>query len=72
MSSGQQVDIQEVLANTANLHAVFTDLRINSPLGTPANSTSNAHPIGTVWFDSSYLYVATSNTVVKRLSLSTF
>lgn len=73
MSSGQQVDIQDVLSNTAaNLYAVFTDLRVVSLLGTPANSTSNAAPMGTVWTDSNYLYVATSNTVVKRISLSTF
>lgn len=39
--------------------------------GTPANSTITVKK-GTIMFDSSYLYVATANNVLKRVSLSAF
>lgn len=39
---------------------------------TPANSTALTVLGGTLLYDSSYLYIATSNNVVKRVALSTF
>lgn len=38
---------------------------------TPANSTPTIEQ-GTIFFDDNYLYVATSNNTLKRLSLSAF
>jgi len=38
---------------------------------TPANSTITVKK-GTIMFDSSYLYVATANNVLKRISLTSF
>lgn len=38
---------------------------------TPANSTITVKK-GTVMFDTSYLYIATANNVLKRVSLSSF
>ena len=39
---------------------------------TPANSTSTSILRGSIFHDSNYLYIATSNNTVKRVSLSTF
>ena len=38
---------------------------------TPANSTITVKK-GTLMFDTSYLYIATANNVLKRVALSTF
>lgn len=39
--------------------------------GTPANSTITVKK-GTIMFDSTYLYVATANNVLKRITLNSF
>jgi hypothetical protein len=39
---------------------------------TPANSTSTVVTKGASWSDGNYIYVATSNNVVKRATLSSF
>jgi hypothetical protein len=39
---------------------------------TPANSTSTTVTKGASWNDGNYIYVATSNNVVKRAALSSF
>jgi hypothetical protein len=39
---------------------------------TPANSTVLTVKAGTMFFDNTYLYVATSNNNIKRVALSTF
>jgi len=39
---------------------------------TPANSTALTVKAGTIFYDNSYLYVATSNNNIKRVALSTF
>ena len=39
---------------------------------TPANSTALTVKAGTLFFDNTYLYVATSNNNIKRVALSTF
>jgi len=38
---------------------------------TPANSTINVNA-GTIFYDSSYLYIAVANNVLKRVSLQSF
>lgn len=44
---------------------------ISLRISTPANSTINVKQ-GTIFFDSSFLYIATSNNNLKRVSLSSF
>lgn len=39
---------------------------------TPANSTSTVINQGSIFYDANYGYIATSNNVVKRFSLSSF
>lgn len=39
---------------------------------TPANSTAIAITKGLSWTDGNYLYLATANNVVKRITLSSF
>jgi len=39
---------------------------------TPANSSALTVLGGTLLYDSTYLYIATANNIVKRVSLSTF
>lgn len=39
---------------------------------TPANSSVSTITTGKIFFDSNYLYVKVSNTVIKRLSLQSF
>lgn len=42
------------------------------PINTPANSAALTIKQGAIFFDNTYLYVATSNNTVKRVSLSSF
>lgn len=37
----------------------------------PANSTANVVK-GSFWYDTDYLYIATANSVIKRVALSSF
>jgi hypothetical protein len=39
---------------------------------TPANSSVSSISAGKFFYDDNYLYIKTSNTVIKRVSLSTF
>jgi hypothetical protein len=66
-NSVRQANANEVFSNS-NVE-VLTLLVGNNV--TPANSSSNAEQ-GTFWFDSSYIYVATANNVIKRVALSSF
>jgi hypothetical protein len=68
-ASSRAVSIGNVLANSG-LTFVPGVLRFGNT-STPANSTITVAQ-GTVWADSSYIYVATANNVVKRAVLSTF
>lgn len=45
---------------------------VNASIGTPANSSATATPVGTIWTDGSFLYVTTANNTVKRAALSSF
>lgn len=56
------------VGNTYNLSANTLIVRNSA---TPANSTANVVQ-GTIWYDSTYLYVATANNVIKRIALSAF
>ena len=48
-------------------------LRINSSTTPASNNTATAGwTVGQIGWDSSYLYVATSSTVIKRVALTTF
>lgn len=58
-----------ILANNKTLSA--NTLIVRSTI-TPANSSAVAVSKGTIFFDSNYLYIATSNNFVKRVSLSDF
>lgn len=44
---------------------------INTQL-TPANSSVSAIDTGKIFFDTNYLYIKVSNTVIKRVALSSF
>lgn len=57
-----------LLVNTAT---IFANLTIKTTTSTPANSTANALQ-GTIWYDSSYLYVAVANNSIKRVALNSF
>ena len=55
--------------NTITLSALRTQITV--PV-TPANSSALTISSGTLLYDSSYLYIAVSNNVVKRVALSSF
>jgi hypothetical protein len=54
----------------ANLNVKVATLLVANN-STPANSTINVAQ-GTIWFDSSYLYLATANNIIKRMMLTSF
>lgn len=54
-----------------NVATVSAQAIIMMNTSTPANSTP-AVVEGTIWADNNYLYVATANNLIKRVSLSTF
>lgn len=66
-NSVRQAFANEIFSNS-NIEVATLLIGNNS---TPANSSSNAEQ-GMVWFDASYIYVATANNVIKRVSLSSF
>jgi hypothetical protein len=69
------VSSQNLLANTPADHKVANGYNfvLKGSVSTPANSTANSTvEKGTVAWDSSYLYVATSNGHFKRAALSDF
>lgn len=54
--------------NTATVNSIFI-----SKNTTPSNSSNYTGTAGEIWHDASYIYLATSNTQVKRLGpFSTF
>lgn len=66
----KKVSVQTLFGNTQNLTFVCNVL-VTENKQTPANSSVTVRK-GTVFFDDSYLYVATANNVLKRVSLSSF
>ena len=60
-----------LFSNTANLQVIAKTLIINNT-ATPSNSTATTIQGGTVFFDNNYIYIATSNNIVKRVALSSF
>jgi len=59
----------------ANLHVngtLTTNNVIIPTRATPANSTALTIQAGSCFFDNAFIYVATSNNIVKRASLSIF
>ena len=56
----------------SNVSINFNSISINSNT-TPINSTSTANVVqGSIWSDSTYLYVGCPNNIVKRILLATF
>lgn len=59
-------------ANTEALFSNVQNLTISHNV-TPANNADlNGKSRGTIWSDSSYIYVVVSNTEIKRVALSAF
>lgn len=56
----------------SNINSISANTLVIRGSNTPANSTSTTIVAGTFFWDSSYLYVATANNVVKRAALTTF
>lgn len=56
-------------SNTVSLNTLRNQLTIST---TPANSTALTILAGTIMVDNTYIYIATSNNVVKRAALSSF
>ena len=78
-NAAKRATIAEVLGNVANNNLVMSNnvtLSANTLVirraYTPMNSTALEVAKGTVFFDSNYLYIATSDNHVKRLPLSDF
>jgi hypothetical protein len=61
---------QGVLTATS-LNVTNTSIQIGSGQYTPANTTVNFGPVGSVCFDSQAVYVQTANNTVKHISYST-
>ena len=67
----KSITINNLLGNnSSNTVSALQNLRIVNQT-TPANSTSNAL-VGTMWFDTNYIYVAVANNTIKRVSLGSF
>jgi hypothetical protein len=58
--------------NLANSQSISANTVIVRGTTTPANSGAVSFTPGTIFWDANNIYVAVSNTVVKRASLSTF
>ena len=63
------------ITKQATANALFSNVSslVVTTTITPSNSASS-HSVanGTIWADTNYIYVKTSNTEVKRVALSTF
>ncbi len=55
----------------SNVTFITTKLILSNNSTTPSNSTANCVK-GEIWFDSSYVYFATANNVIKRVALTSF
>lgn len=73
-SNTEKISVGNLLNNaSANVttNVVTCQTMIVSGNTTPANSTANATQ-GQIWSDGTYLYIATSTNVIKRVSLDSF
>lgn len=73
-SNTEYVTVNNFLTNSsANIssNVVSANVVIISGNTTPANSTANTVK-GSIWSDGTYLYVATANNVIKRVTLNSF
>lgn len=68
-----QTPVQNAFANVDIVVKSVTPqlLNISHTRSTPLSSTDTVTE-GTIWFDNSYLYIATANNSIKRVSLSSF
>jgi len=59
--------------STVSANTTFSgNLRMTSDTPASNNATSEGYGVGSIWFDSDYIYVATANNTIKRAALSTF
>jgi len=66
----KKISVQTLFSNTSNL-TIVCNVFVTENQQTPANSTITVRK-GTIFFDNSFLYVATANNVLKRISLESF
>lgn len=66
----KQVTVTNLFGNTTNLTVVCNTL-ITENKQTPANSSVTVRK-GTIMFDDTYLYIATANNTLKRITLESF
>jgi hypothetical protein len=66
--STRNIAISNFFANVARISA---NLLVLNQKQTPANSTITVAQ-GTMFFDNSYLYIATANNILKRVELTAF
>lgn len=65
------ITYQNFLANVS-VPVVVTNTLFISTKSTPANSSAMTINAGAMFYDSSYLYIATANNTLKRIGLSSF
>lgn len=70
LSDTQKVTVNTFFSNVAIGNTTINQLVV-SDKRTPANSTITVAQ-GTIFYDNTYIYIATSNNVVKRITLEAF
>lgn len=70
LSDTQKVTVNTFFSNVAIGNTTINQLTV-SDKRTPANSTITVAQ-GTIFYDNTYIYIATSNNVVKRITLEAF
>lgn len=68
------ITVAELFSNVPSGVVASVDklvIRQSSNSAVPSTSNTAATP-GTIWYDSDFIYIAVSNTVVMRATLSTF
>jgi len=66
----KKITVTTLFSNTANLTVVSNTL-VTENKQTPANSSVTVRK-GTIFFDDTYLYIATANNTLKRVTLESF
>lgn len=66
------ITLTNLLTNTPNLNIAVSNLILNISNTAISNSHSLTIPQGTLFFSNNYGYIATSNNLVKRFSLTEF
>ena len=69
--TGANAIVAGVVTISANT-TVTGELRLTDSTPSSSNTVTEGIGSGKIWFDQSYIYVAVSNTVIKRVALSDF